>query len=309
MHLAHFSGQPFGFEHLDAVSFLEQFSYEVQGRAEVVCKVGVVFCLGYEGLAVVQGQIFQVVAFCAEGAEHDSFDGGAVLIDNAEAFGEELFCPEVFVHFEFDVCLFQLFYAVEGENSVVSVVLQLPQHVPSALEEFDAVWCDDSFAGYVRSVFLVLDLNVSVSFHGFDDEGQDFVAGGDGFEGYPVVDGLAFADQVVYGQGGNHPVLYAVFLQCVGVFDIVLVSVFGVAQDVDAEYFFNGCSVPVEGCACHFFAFAHVCFHPFAVDFLQCNAFCTGYGVDKPDVFFEDGLRSHGFSWYLNGCFSLWANL
>ena len=104
----------------------------------------------------------------------------------------------------------------------------------------------------------------------------------------------ALADDVVDGQGGEHPVLHRVLTQRILIADVVAVAVTAVAVDEDAEDVLNGFFVAVEGGACQLDTSTHFRAHPFLVDVAERDSSSVVDGVDQPDIFFEQGRGRHG---------------
>ena len=115
-----------------------------------------------------------------------------------------------------------------------------------------------------------------------------------------VVHAFAFTEDVVYGQSGQHPVLYGILVKHFLVADVVLEPVFLVALDIDAEHILNGVLMPVECAAGQAYALAHLGFQPLPVDFPERDSVRPMNDVHKPDIFLKQCVGSHNEGFFVN---------
>lgn len=101
------------------------------------------------------------------------------------------------------------------------------------------------------------------------------------------MDAAAVSEKVADGDGAEHPVLYAVFLQDFLICDVVGESVPRITFDVDAEDILDGCFVSDECCAGDFYSSGEFGAEPPAVDFFQRYLSCTADGSNQPYILLE----------------------
>lgn len=101
------------------------------------------------------------------------------------------------------------------------------------------------------------------------------------------MDAAAVSEKVADGDGAEHPVLYAVFLQDFLIGDVIGEVVSGVTFDVDAEDVLYCRFMPDECCAGDFYSSGEFGPEPPAVDFFQRYLSCTADGSNQPDVLLE----------------------
>ena len=94
-------------------------------------------------------------------------------------------------------------------------------------------------------------------------------------------------------EGREHPVLYGLLGEHLGIAYVVAVAIPLVAIDDDAKHVEDGIAMAVEGAARHGEATTHLGLYPMLVDFLEGEALVAVYGVDEPNVFFEKGGGTH----------------
>ena len=165
---------------------------------------------------------------------------------------------------------------------------------PALAEQLDAVGREGEGLGFCRLVATVGDADSLALLHCLDDQFQVFAIGGDVLQHDAMLQAQALADDVVDGQGGQHPVLHGIFAQGILVADVVAVAVTAVAVDVDAKDVLDGIFVAVEGGACQLDTSTHFRALPSLVDVAERDSSSVVDRVDQPDIFFEQGRGSHG---------------
>ena len=318
VHVAYLLGQPFRCEHLDLVAPAQQVAAKVDRGAHRQLEVGEILAVAYLALALVDGQVSQVIALIAVGPDDDALARGVVVDQHAIALVEILLAVEIGINLELDVGKRHVEDAVEGEDAEIvglgllggSLAVEMAQDVPTLLEQLDAVGLEGEVVGHVGAVFPVLHGYPHTLLHGLDHRLQVFALVGHGLEQYARLQRQALADDVVHRQGGEHPVLHAVFMKHALVADEILITVLEVAVDVKAEDVFYGILVAVEGGAGHLLTAAHVGLYPFAVNVGERNLARLADGVQQPDVFLEFVGDFHdGWLYWWDGGVYLCANI
>lgn len=101
------------------------------------------------------------------------------------------------------------------------------------------------------------------------------------------MDAAAVSEKVADGDGAEHPVLYAVFLQDFLIGYVVGETVPRVTFDVDAEDVLYCRFVSDECCAGDFYSSGEFGAQPPAVDFFQRYLSCTADGSNQPYILLE----------------------
>lgn len=195
------------------------------------------------------------------GSEDDADWFLFVIDEDAKKVFEKGVGIERGVHFEGSFCFFEFDDSVEGiDAEFVGVLVAFNEEVPALAEHFEAIRFDgNGFWG--RGIkALVRHFERHIVFDGFDDGLQVFQSFGDFFQNESVFNGKAVDEDVVDGEGLEHPVLGRVVFECFWVADEVLVLV--VAFYPDAEHVVDGLSDAVEGGSGEGFAVVEVIVDP-----------------------------------------------
>ena len=134
---------------------------------------------------------------------------------------------------------------------------------------------------------MVVDAQFQTVAHGFDDGRQVFPSRGDLLEEDAPFQVVALIDEVVHRKGVEQPVADATALHVVGMFNVIAVTIFAAAADVDVEHLLDGGAPVVEGAAGQRLALAQARALPAFVDFFEGDAPLAVDRVDQPDVLVE----------------------
>lgn len=213
---------------------------------------------------------------------------------NPEIVFEEIGCVEVGVGFERLFCDFKVSDSVESEDAEFVVLGRFPEEIPSLQECFQAVRFYKKGVAFCFVERVVCHQKREVVFDGFDDGLKVLQSGGNFFQYEAVFDGEAVNEDVVYGQGLQHPALGGVVAKYFGVANVVLVVISRVAYDVDVEHVVDSLSEAVEGGSGEWFPVVEVVFDPQFLDVFEADFLRDQDDVDEPDVLAEGVGVSHG---------------
>jgi len=105
---------------------------------------------------------------------------------------------------------------------------------------------------------------------------------------------LVLREDAIHRHGRKHPVLDGIFLQHIGIVNVVPEAIPLVAFDDDAEDVQNGVPVAVERTPCYGDTLARFRLEPALVDLLQRDAIlCLVDGVHQPDVLLKKCVGLH----------------
>lgn len=297
-HLANAMGEPLRMGHLELATTAEDVATEVGRRVHVEFELGVFVALVDFALAMVDGEVAQVVALVAKGADNDTLRLGVVSNHGTVVIFEEALGIEVDRHFEPLVRKRQMLDAVEGVDAVsqgrIIVHRQMTQHIPTALEELDAIGFEDDLLALRMAILLILHLKADILLHGLEDGLQTGVFRRDGLQKDALLQGDTFADGVADGEGREHPSLHRILGKDTFVANEVSVAIATVAIDVDAEDVLDSIYMTIEGGAGKRESFAHIGLQPLGLQVGKGDSSGLTDGVYQPDVFSEFSRCLHG---------------
>ena len=237
-------------------------------------------------LRLMQRQITDIILLPTVGAKHNAFGLAAVADHHAITLAKELGSVEIVLYLKRLLGDGDLLNAVEREHGETAVV-KASQQIPTLTEQLDAIGRQGEGPGFRGLVAAVMYHHTLVVFHGLDHLLQIHALRRDVLQHDAMLQAHALADEVVYREGGEHPVLHCVLTQHLLVADVIAVAVAPVTVDIDAEDVLDGVLVAVESGAAQGDALAHLGAQPFLVDLGEGDFPSAVDGVYQPDVFFE----------------------
>ena len=122
MKVAYGVGQPLRFEDLDRSASGKQGSVKVSGRAERQFEVGIFISAGDFFLRWMHRQVAHIERFVSEGADHNALHRDIRVSHYAVAVAEPFGGIKILIQSEFFFSKFQVFYAVERQKEIVTVL-------------------------------------------------------------------------------------------------------------------------------------------------------------------------------------------
>ena len=287
-----FVGQPLRFQSDNPLPSRQQMSLEIGSGTHEKLEIGVFVGAVDFALAMVQRQVAQVVDFRSVGSQNNLLGLRSVAHNDAETLAKIIGSVEIVGDFELLVQKFHILHSVERKNRHPAIV-ELPQQILPPVKQLDAIGRERKRIACRGTVAAIAQSDTAALLHRRDNLLQFFIARGNVFQQNAVVQALAFAQQIADAERREHPVLYGVFAQHMGVADVIFVPVFAVALDVDAENVLDGVLVPVESRATEGQTSAHLRLHPFLIDFCKRDSFGATDCVHQPNVFLEQKRGCH----------------
>ena len=150
------------------------------------------------------------------------------------------------------------------------------------MKQLQRVWADRLLVA-LRMELLIAHAQAAALADGTDDNRQELHACRHALQHHPLLHRSAVGQHAVHGHRREHPALNAVIVEHLRIRDVVLVRLRLTLYD-DTEHVEDGIAMPVERRANQGVAPIHLVFHPFPLEFLQCQSPVFPQRIDKPKI-------------------------
>ena len=207
---------------------------------------------------MVERKVAHVAPFDAIGTNDNALRLFAFVDKDTEGVCEDVFGIEICRQLEMEVGEREFADAVKCEclEWAVSTLRVKVYDIPSLAKELDAAGCDKAQGWLFVAIFLIEERDAAFLLHGVNDGCKMLSFDGYVFEKDAVLKREAFADDVAYGEGCQHPALHRVVVQGSRVADGVSIGLAVTIND-DTEGLFNGVFIADECVSIQVHATAH----------------------------------------------------
>ena len=249
----------------------------------------------------------QIVTLLAVYTKDDTFSWSAVTGNNTKALAEIVLSIKVITYLELHICKRDFLYAVKRIDTIVvtlfffwsCITMEVSKHVPTLVEQLQAIWFKVNLCNVVRFVSAILHRHTHFLLHGIDERLQVVITW-NLLKHDTVMQSLAVRDYIVDRHCRYNPVLNRIFMQHILVTDVVLVTTIAVAVDVDTEDVLNGILMAIKGRASELHSPTHLRVKPLFLNLSKSNSTCSFDSIHEPDVFFEKRWYCHIFPFPYN---------